>query len=536
MNSVAFPLHDFHGGIHPPENKAQSTSLPIEQAPLPGRLVIQVSQPGFREPELLVMKGDQVRKGQVIARGKQSMGVVYHASSSGTVEDISEQAVPNASGIPDLCVTIQTDGRDEWIDHQGCADPGVLQPQELLERIADAGINGLGGAGFPTHIKLNHQDNHIRTLIINACECEPFITADDMLMRERAGEILQGIRLLMQLVAPQRCLIGIEDNKPQAIVAMQDALREEDDDIRVVTVPTRYPSGSEKQLIHLLTGLEIASGSLPAQQGILCQNVGTAWAIARAIHHGEPLISRITTCTGAALSTPRNLEVLIGTPMDTLMTHCGIDREQCSRFIMGGSLMGVNLDRDDVPVLKISNCIIATTEAELPLPGPAQACIRCGMCADACPVSLLPQQLYWFARSREHDKAREHNLFDCIECGACAWVCPSNIPLVQYYRAAKGEIRDEMAKHQRAEMSQKRYEFHQERVAREKARQEQRRRERAVQARKKHPADGGKPADAQATIQGALARVKAKKASQQSGTSDTESRPTPDSPTQDDGP
>lgn len=525
MNSAAFPIHDFHGGIHPPENKAQSTSLPIEQAPLPERLVIQVSQPGYREPELLVMKGDQVRKGQVIARGKQSMGVVYHASSSGTVIDISEQAVPNASGIPDLCVTIETDGRDEWIDHQGCKDPTALDPQDLLERIADAGINGLGGAGFPTHIKLNHQDNRIRTLIINACECEPYITADDMLMRERAGEILQGVRLLMQLVSPQRCLIGIEDNKPQAIAAMQDALREADDSIHVVTVPTKYPSGAEKQLIHLLTGLEIPSGSLPAQQGILCQNVGTAWAIARAIHHGEPLVSRITTCTGAALATPRNLEVLIGTPMNTLMAHCGIDREQCSRFIMGGSLMGVNLDRDDVPVLKISNCIIATTGAELPLPGPAQACIRCGMCAEACPVSLLPQQLYWFARSREHDKAREHNLFDCIECGACAYVCPSNIPLVQYYRAAKGEIRDEMAKHQRAEMSQKRYEFHQERVAREKARQEQRRRERAALARKNRATTEGKAADAQATIQGALERVKAKKAAQKQQTAAQDNAP-----------
>lgn len=535
MNSAAFSLHDFHGGIHPPENKAQSTSLPIERAPLPERLVIQVSQPGFREPELLVMKGDQVHKGQVIARGKQSMGVVYHASSSGTVTDISEQAVPNASGIPDLCVTIETDGRDEWIEHQGCDDPASLDPQDLLERIADAGINGLGGAGFPTHIKLNHQDNRIRTLIINACECEPFITADDLLMQERAGEILQGIRLLMQLVTPQRCLIGIEDNKPQAIAALHDALREAgDSSIHVVTVPTRYPSGSEKQLIHLLTGLEMPSGSLPAQQGILCQNVGTAWAIARAIHHGEPLISRITTCTGAALKTPRNLEVLIGTPMNTLMDHCGIDREQCSRFIMGGSLMGVNLERDNVPVLKISNCIIATTEAELPLPGPAQACIRCGMCADACPVSLLPQQLYWFARSREHYKAREHNLFDCIECGACAWVCPSNIPLVQYYRAAKGEIRDEMAKHQRAEMSQKRYEFHQERVAREKARQEQRRRERAALAKKNRSSGDGKAGDARATVQGALARVKAKKAAQQSGTSDTESGSKPDGPTQDD--
>lgn len=518
MNNNLLTLHDYHGGIHPPDNKQQSTALPIDKAPLPERLVIPVSQPGFREPELLVMTGEHVRKGQVIARGKQSMGVVYHASSSGIVIDISEQAVPNASGIADLCVTIEVDGREEWIDHAGCENPASLDPQALLEKIAAAGISGLGGAGFPTHIKLNQQN--IQTLIINGCECEPYISADDMLMRERAEEILQGVRLLMQLASPQRCLIGIEDNKPEAIAAMHAALRTDDTAIQIVTLPTKYPSGSEKLLIYQLTGLEIPSAQLPTQQGVLCQNVGTAWAIARAIHHGEPLISRIITCSGAALSRPRNLDVLIGTPINTLMQHCGIDREQCSRFIMGGPLMGITLPHDALPVLKISNCLIATTEVELPLPPAAQACIRCGLCAEACPVSLLPQQLYWFARSQEHDKARAHNLFDCIECGACAYVCPSHIPLVQYYRAAKGSIRNEIAKQQRAELSQQRYEFHQARVARETARQAERRRERAALAQQKQAASDNKAATAQSTIQAALARAKAKKqATQQQPTS-----------------
>lgn len=522
MNSP-LKIHPFPGGIHPPDNKRQSTSLPITRPPLPDTLVIQVAQPGYRDPEILVEPGQQVLKGQVLARGKQSMGIVYHASSSGKVIDISERPVPNASGIPDLCITIATDGQDQWLPHEGRQeDIEAMEPDTLLALIADAGISGLGGAGFPTHIKLNNRPSPINTLIINACECEPFITADDMLMRERAGEIIAGIRILMQIARPERCLIGIEDNKPEAVAALQAALGGDDSSIQVAVVPTRYPSGSEKQLIYLLTGIEIPSGSLPAHSGILCQNVGTAWAITRAIHYGEPLISRITTLTGAALETPRNLEVLTGTPIPHLLDFCGFDEEACSRLIMGGSLMGVNLPRQDLPILKISNCIIATTETELPLPGPAQACIRCGLCAEACPVSLLPQQLYWFARSKEHDKAREHHLFDCIECGACAYVCPSNIPLVQYYRAAKGEIRAEMALHQRAEASQQRYEFHQQRIEKEKARQEQRRRERAELAKKKQAAADGKAGDAQATIQAALERVKAKKAAQQKQAGDTE--------------
>lgn len=517
-------IHDFPGGIHPPANKAQSTQVAIRTAPLPPKLVIQISQPGYREPEVLVETGQRVLKGQVIARGKQSMGVVYHASSSGTVTDISEQPVPNASGLPDLCVTIETDGRDEWCALPTPRDYQALDPDTLLALIADAGISGLGGAGFPTHIKLNSanpesQHGPIKILVINAAECEPFITADDMLMRERARDILTGIRILMQLTGPGLCLIGIEDNKLEAIALMKGATSE-DDNIHVVALPTKYPSGSEKQLIYLLTGVEIPSGSLPAHSGILCQNVGTAYAIKRAVCDGKPLISRITTVTGAAVARPCNLEVLIGTPMEHLLEQCGFDEVRCSRLIMGGSLMGVNLERFDLPVLKISNCIIATTEAELPRPGPAQACIRCGMCAEACPVSLLPQQLYWFARSKEHDKARAHNLFDCIECGACAYVCPSNIPLVQYYRAAKGEIREEAARHVRGENSQKRYEFHQARMEKEKALQEKRRRERAELAKRKQATAGDTKVDPQDAIQAALARVKAKKAAQAEGSND----------------
>lgn len=504
-------IHGFHGGIHPAENKLQSVTRPLSAPPLPAELVIPVTQPGFREAEILVSPGEHVLKGQLIARGKEAMGISCHASTSGTVAAIGPHAVPVASGLPELCITLHPDGMDTWVAHEGTPDYASLDRSTLLSRIADAGISGLGGAGFPSHIKLSVHPDRISTLIINACECEPFITADDMLMREHADEVVTGIRILMQILSPQQCLIGIEDNKPEAIAAMQAAIGDTAD-ILVKVVPSKYPSGSEKQLITLLTGEEVPSGGLPASLGIVCHNTGTARAIKRAICDGEALVSRIVTLTGAALATPCNLEVRIGTPIPHLLAHCGVDRASLSRVIMGGSLMGVSLPTTEAPVIKITNCLIATTEAELPRPAPAQACIRCGMCTDACPAKLLPQQLYWFARSKEHDKAREHNIFDCIECGACAWVCPSNIPLVQYYRAEKAEIREEDDKHLKGEISQKRYEYHQQRMEKEKALQEERRRQRAELARRKKAEAEANAFSAEDTIQAALERVKAKKA------------------------
>ncbi|MEX2365842.1 MAG: electron transport complex subunit RsxC [Pseudohongiellaceae bacterium] len=493
------------GGITPEENKAQSLRTPIRQAPVPPQLLIPVTQPAWMEPELLVEPGQAVLKGQLIARSRQPGGIAVHASSSGIITKIGQHGVPNVSGLPETCVHLDTDGRDQWLDHKGNMDFASLQPADLLHLIAASGISGLGGAGFPAHVKLLHTPGAIHTLIINACECEPFISADEALMRERAGDIMAGIGILLQILRPRHCLIGIEDNKPQALAALAAVL--DDERIEICRVPGRYPSGAERQLIALLTGEEIATGILPVERGILCQNVGTAHAIKRAICHGEPLISRVTTITGAALSDPGNFEIRIGTPIHNLLNLCGLNRQALSRLIMGGPLMGTELAGDELPLIKTSNCIIATTEAELPCPPPAQPCIRCGLCADVCPVRLLPQQLYWFARSREHHRATAHNLFDCIECGACAWVCPSSIPLVQYYRAAKGEIRAEQDLHARAEQARQRYESHQQRQAEEQARQEQRRRERAALA-------GGKARSgdaAQNKIQAALERVKARK-------------------------
>jgi electron transport complex protein RnfC len=511
--NVSHNFHPLPGGIHPPENKQQSLQEPIRQAALPARVIIPLTQPGFAPPHVKVREGDRVLKGQVLATGNPSMGLNAHASTSGTVTAITEHAVPNMSGIAELCAIIESDGRDEW-DKLPPLDPELVDADTLISRIHDCGVSGLGGAGFPAHTKLRGARIKIHTLVINAAECEPFITADHALMRELADEIIAGIRLLLKISGATRCLIGIEDNKPDARDAMLKAMDDAfDDRIELIEVPTKYPSGAEKQLIWLLTGTEVPTGKITIQSGIMCQNVGTARAIYRAVVHGEALVSRITTLTGAALNRPGNLEVLIGTPVADLLAQCEIDHHRLSRLISGGPLMGFHLPHADLPIVKITNCIIATTDAELPAPSPQQACIRCGFCSEVCPVSLLPQQLYWFSRSKELEKAQQHNIMDCIECGACAYVCPSHIPLVQYYRATKAEIREAKEKERKAEYSKQRFDFHQERLEEQKRQDEQRRAERAALAKKrKEEAANADQTEAKDAIKAALERVNAKKA------------------------
>ncbi|WP_327124957.1 electron transport complex subunit RsxC, partial [Nitrincola sp. A-D6] len=435
------------------------------------------------------------------------------------------QPVPHASGLESPCIVIETDGEDRWIERELLPDYHSVSKKTLIRHIRESGIAGLGGAGFPTDIKLNlGQDHIVNTLIINAAECEPYITADDALMRERPDEILSGIEIIAHILEPSHTLIGIEDNKPNAIKALREAIRKRKLPIDLMVVPTRYPSGGEKQLIQLLTDVEIPSGSIPADIGIVCQNVGTAAAVYRAVELGEPLISRIVTLTGFALGHRQNYEVLIGTPFSTLLESAEVDRSRLFRLVMGGPMMGISVEDDRIPVIKTTNCIIAATREEMPPTPPAQPCIRCGMCEQVCPASLLPQQLYWFAKGREFDKARHHNLFDCIECGACAYVCPSNIPLVQHYRFAKSEIRNEQAEQLKAAQARERFEARQARLAREVEEKELRRKERAEaaaleQARKKADADiiGATQPDPEAELKklktaASIARTKLKKA------------------------
>lgn len=471
-----------HGGIHPAENKHQSMQLPIGEVPLPPQLVLPVNQHMGAPAEPCVTVGDKVRTGQLIAEPVGPFSAGVHASSSGTVVAIEDRPLPHPSGMNGLCIVIEVDGLDNWIALSPCNDYHKVEPAELVKKIRRAGIAGMGGAGFPTAIKLAPKANQpIDTLILNGTECEPYITADDRLMRDRPSEVIAGAQLLSYLLGnPKRVLIGIEDNKPEAIAALKQAAQ--GSNVEVVVFPTKYPSGGEKQLIQIVTGKEVPHGKIPADIGIVVQNVGTAVAAWRAVVFGEPLIERTTTVVGEALEIQRNITVRLGTPIGHVLQHHGFDAAKVSRLVMGGPMMGFTLETAEVPLVKTTNCILAPSKKELPTPPPAQACIRCGMCAEACPASLLPQQLYWYARAEEHEKLEAYNLFDCIECGACSYVCPSSIPLVQYYRAAKGDIRQARADKIKSDRSRERFAFRQERMARAEAEKEAKRAERAKAA------------------------------------------------------
>ena len=481
------PVYDFPGGVHPAEHKTVSNRTPIAPGPRPAQLVLPLNMHLGAPARPIVAVGDRVLKGQMLAEPAGAVSAALHAPTSGTVVALGPRPIQHPSGMDALCIVLEPDGEDRWAERRPVADHTRLGPGKLIALLRDAGVAGLGGAGFPTSVKVNLGDHQrVEQLIINAVECEPYITADDRLMRERADEIVLGIQILQYLLNPHDTLIGIEDNKPEAIAALRAACADSDVEVRVV--PTKYPSGGEKQLIQLLTGKEVPSGSIPAQCGVVCQNVGTAWAVKRAVHDGEPLLSRITTVTGDAVARPGNYEVWLGTPVADLLHHAGVDKERLGRLVMGGPMMGFTLHDPSVPVVKTSNCVIAASAEELPEPPPEQACIRCGACAEVCPANLLPQQLYWYAKTDDFERAQHHNLMDCIECGACAYVCPSHIPLVQYYRYAKGEIRTQAAEQIKADRARERFEARQARLEREQAEKEARRRARLEANRKKQEA------------------------------------------------
>ena len=507
-------LWTFPGGIHPPMHKEVSTQTAIAKAPLPKQLILPIHQHIGNSAKLTVEVGDKVLKGQKIAQADGYVSAAVHAPSSGTIVKIAPHPVPHPSGLEDTCVFLETDGEDQWISHQAECDYHDMDPSHLRNLVRDAGIVGLGGAGFPTFIKLNPgPGKKIETLILNGIECEPYITCDDMLMRERADEIISGARIIAHAVQAKQTLIAIEDNKPQAIEIMQHACKDLTD-IEVVVCPTIYPQGSEKQLIKVITGKEVPTNDLPIHIGVVLQNVATARAVYRAIELGEPLISRIVTVTGSGVSKPGNYEVLLGTPFNELLEFCGGSYDQIDRLVMGGPMMGFSLHSEQSPVIKTTNCILAATSKDLPKRGATMPCIRCGACADSCPVSLLPQQLYWFSRAKDFEKTQEYNLFDCIECGCCDYVCPSNIPLVHYYRYAKTEIWSREREKEKADHARVRHEFRLERIEREKQEKAARHKKRKQDLGKKAPGKSGDQAK-KAAIDAAMKRVEAKKKAEQ---------------------
>ena len=504
-------LHQFHGGLRLAEHKAESTAAPLLPARVPSHLILPVQQHIGQPAEVLVRPGDRVLKGQPIARPQGYVSAPVHASSSGTVVEVGRRPVPHPSGLNDLCVVIETDGREQWRWREPpTEDYTDLDPAQLRERIREAGIVGLGGAGFPSFIKMNPGPRHrIDLLVLNGAECEPYISCDDMLMRDRPGEIVAGLQILRHAVQARECVIAVEDNKPEALAALEAAVREMNDPaVQVVAVPTRYPTGGEKQLIKVLTGREVPSQGLPSDIGVLCHNVGTAAAVQRAVTDSEPLVSRVVTVTGAGVAEPRNLEVLLGTPIADLVEQCGGYTPAAHRLLMGGPMMGFALPSDELPVVKTSNCILVASREEMPPPEPPMACIRCSECVQVCPANLLPQQLYWYAHAKDFDKIQDYHLFDCIECGCCAFVCPSHIPLVQYYRFAKTEIWTQERERRHADLARQRHEFRLERLEREKREREARLREKRKAVKETARDQGAK----KAAVEAALERAKAKKA------------------------
>ena len=453
------------GGIKPPDYKQATLRSRLMPTPIPRELILPLIQHGSTRSKPLVKPGDKVLKYQTIACSEATGIVDLHAPTSGVIRAIENFAIPSPLNKESMCILLESDGFDAEIDHNAITDYRCLSYLELAKLIEEGAIFGLGGEGYLNRLKLS-SGKAVKLLIINAAESEPYITADEALLREKAKLVVLGAKILQAACMAEHCVIAIDSNKTDAIEALEQT--QLNCPIELIKVAPKYPTGSEKQLIQTITSKEVPSGKYPADIGILMHNVGTAYAAYQAVVEGKPCISRITTLAGPALQTPKNFETLIGTSVDYLLELCGLNQQDHTMTLMGGSLMGVKLARTDVPILKTTSCIIAASNAEFPPPALEQACIRCGFCADACPVSLLPQQLYLYAKCQYYSELISHGLNDCIECGACAYVCPSSIPLVQYYRASKEEIGNQLKNEMSSAQWKQRFQYHQYRAKKDK--------------------------------------------------------------------
>ncbi len=435
-----FKLFKIRGGVHPDDRKALSARKTIENLPMPALLHIPLQQHIGAPAAALVMRGETVKKGQLLARSQGVISAPVHAPTSGRIMGVGSYPAHHASGLSVRTITLQPDGLDEWIDDiDPVADPFLLTPDEISQRVAKAGIVGMGGATFPSSVKLNLRNRYtLNTLVINGAECEPYLTCDDRLMQEHSEEVLQGVLLMARALQVENVLFAIENNKPDAIAAMQQAAADYPQ-VQVVGLPTRYPMGSEKHLVQTLTGKETPARGLTADIGIVVHNVATALAVYDALKHGRPLISRVMTVSGSAINEPKNVRVLIGTPLDNLIEYCGGYKQDPAKIISGGPMMGQPLPGTRVPAVKGSNGLLALTHTEIQ-DAAEMPCIRCASCVQACPCGLVPLEMAANIRSGSLDTSVNLGLLDCIACGSCAYVCPAHIPLVQYFNYAKGEL------------------------------------------------------------------------------------------------
>jgi electron transport complex protein RnfC len=427
----------FRGGVHPPENKIQTENMAVEELKAPKMLYIALLQHIGSPLDPIVAIGDKVLKGQKIADSQAFMSSPIHSPVSGTVKKIEEHVFPLMGRIK--TIMIENDEQDTWAELPKIEDWEKADKKDLLAMIREKGIVGIGGASFPTHIKLNPPaDTKIDTLLLNGAECEPYLNSDNRLMLEHPEKIINGIQIIKKILGVNKAIVGIEENKPEAIASMKKAA--EGTEIEIAPLKTKYPQGGEKQLIKAVLDRQVPSGKLPSAVGVVVQNTGTAAAIYDGIVNGIPLIEKIVTVSGKAITTPKNVKIAIGTPFSYLLDHCGVNREVVDKLVMGGPMMGMAQFSEEAPVIKGTSGLLALTKEETN-PYKPKSCIGCGKCVEACPMGLEPLMFARLAAFEQWEQLKEFSLMDCIECGSCAYICPANRPLTEAIKIGKSKLR-----------------------------------------------------------------------------------------------